>query len=82
MYLVALSQEYSLMAAKRAILDFTTKVRAALLKEPGLSVNELVERLQVNRQFMLGYLAALEDRGELASRTVGPTRIYLNVQRA
>ena len=60
--------------------DLTKQVKAALAKEPGLSVKDLAERLNVNRQFMSGYLAALKDRDELASRTVGPARIYFNVQ--
>jgi predicted transcriptional regulator len=52
------------------------KVKSSLAKQPGLSIKELATRLRVNRQFMAGFLAALEERGELASRAVGPARIY------
>ena len=64
-------------ALKRAHIG--DKVKFALVKQPGLSVKELATRLRVNRQFMAGFLAALEERGELASRTVGPARIYFRV---
>ena len=57
----------------------TQKIKAALENEPGLSVKDLATRLAVNRQFMAGFLAALEERGELSCRKVGPARIYFNV---
>lgn len=56
--------------------DFTREVKAILTKEPGLSVKELSERLGTNRQFMAGILKALEERGEVSCRQVGPARIY------
>lgn len=56
--------------------DLTRKVEEILYKEPGLSVKELAERLKINRQFMSGFLAALEEKNEIMSRTVGPARIY------
>lgn len=54
------------------------KVKTLLLKTPGLSVKELAKAFQVNRQFMAGFLTALEERGEIYSRKVGPARIYFN----
>ena len=51
-------------------------LQAALGKEPGLTVKDLAERLNVNRQFMAGFLAALEELGEVSYRKVGPARIY------
>ena len=56
--------------------DFTLKVKEILTKEPGLSVKELSDRLSTNRQFMAGMLKALEERGEVTYRQVGPARIY------
>ncbi|MDD5126728.1 MAG: FeoC-like transcriptional regulator [Dehalococcoidales bacterium] len=55
---------------------FTHKVKKILTKEPGLSVKELSDRLSTNRQFMAGMLKALEERGEVTYRQVGPARIY------
>ena len=57
----------------------TQEIKAMLEKEPGLSVNDLANRLDMNRQFMAGFLAALEERGEISCRKVGPARIYFNV---
>jgi len=56
--------------------DLTRKVKEILSKEPGLSVKELSERLNTNRQFMAGVLRVLEERGEVSFRQVGPARIY------
>lgn len=68
------------MMAKRSTATVTTRaVKAALTKEPGLTVKDLAERLGVNRQFMAGYLAALQERKEISCRTVGPARIYFNL---
>ena len=57
----------------------TQGIKAALENEPGLSVKDLANRLDVNRQFMAGFLAALEEWGEISCRKVGPARIYFNV---
>jgi len=47
---------------------------------PGQSVKELATRLSVNRQFLSGYLTALEDLRVVSSRTVGTARIYFRVR--
>jgi len=52
------------------------QIKQILSKEPGLSVKDLASRLGLNRQFMAGFLTALEERGELYHRQVGPARIY------
>ena len=57
----------------------TWDLKAALAKEPGLIVKALAGSLHVKRQFMAGFLAALEERGEVSFRKVGPARIYFNV---
>ena len=56
--------------------ELTGKIREILSKEPGLSVKELSERLNTNRQFMAGVLKVLEERGDVSCRQVGPARIY------
>ncbi|MBI2304465.1 MAG: MarR family transcriptional regulator [Chloroflexi bacterium] len=59
----------------------THRVKATLATEPGLSVKDLAERLKVNRQFMAGFLAALEEMGLVMHRQVGPARTYFSVDR-
>jgi predicted transcriptional regulator len=54
------------------------KVRKLLSETPGLSVKEIAKASQVNRQFMAGFLLAMEERGDIYSRKVGPARIYFN----
>lgn len=54
------------------------RAKLALAGEPGLSVKDLAERLGMNRQFVAGFLAALEERGEVTHRKVGPARIFFN----
>lgn len=61
---------------KQSPNDVTQKIKFALEKEPGLTVKDLVARVGVNRQFMVGFLAALEERAEISCRKVGPARIY------
>lgn len=57
----------------------TERTKLALAKEPGLSVKDLADRLGMNRQFVAGFLAALEENGEVTHRQVGPARIHFNV---
>jgi len=54
------------------------KVRKLLSETHGLSVKEIAKASQVNRQFMAGFLLAMEERGDIYSRKVGPARIYFN----
>lgn len=61
--------------------DLAKRVKAALEKEQGLSVKDLSERLKVNRQFMAGVLAVLEENGDVSCRKVGPARIYFVASR-
>ncbi|MEM2872550.1 MAG: hypothetical protein QXD82_00075 [Nitrososphaerales archaeon] len=58
--------------------DLTMRVRRLLSKTPGLSVKELAKASHVNRQFMAGFLSAMEEKGDVYSRKVGPARIYFN----
>jgi predicted ArsR family transcriptional regulator len=67
------------MTTKKASVTVTTRaIQAALAREPGLTVKDLADQVGVNRQFMAGFLAALEERGEVSCRKVGPARIYFN----
>ncbi|MHA6711014.1 MarR family transcriptional regulator [Dehalococcoides mccartyi] len=56
--------------------DIASQIKTILDKEPGLSVKELAEKLNTNRQYMAGVLKVLEERGEVLFRQVGPARIY------
>ena len=58
--------------------NLTRKIKELLSITPGMSVKELALALNVNRQFMAGFLAAMEENGEVFSRKVGPARIYYN----
>ena len=65
------------MVTKKADkLNLTDQTKTALANQPGLSVEDLASGIGVNRQFMAGFLAALEERGEVYHRQVGPARIY------
>jgi predicted transcriptional regulator len=57
------------------------KIRALLEEVPGQSVKELASKLKVNRTFLAGYLQAMEDKGYVNSRKVGPARMYYNRQK-
>ncbi len=59
--------------------NLTKQIRPILSNEPGLSVKDLAERLNINRQFMAGALTVLEEQGEVYHRQVGPARIYFNL---
>ncbi len=54
------------------------KIKEILSKNPGLSIKEIANMLDVNRQFMAGYLASMEENGEVYSRKIGPAKIYFN----
>gem|GEM_PF-5493503 len=61
-------------------LNLTDQTKTALTNQPGLSVKDLASGLGVNRQFMAGFLTALEERGEVYHRQVGPARIYFTAR--
>lgn len=74
---LALSQGAPLMTTKKPNkLKLIEQIRSAVTGQPGLSVKDLASRLKVNRQFMAGFLSALEEQGEVYHRQVGPARIY------
>ena len=58
--------------------DFSNRVKDILSKTPGLSIKEIAKTLKVSRQYMAGFLRALEEKGDVYSRKVGPARIYFN----
>lgn len=69
-------REVSLMITERVVVDITQQVARSLDAEPGMTVKGLASALNLNRQFMAGFLSALEERGEVFHRKVGPARIY------
>ena len=64
------------MTTQQMALAITHKIISALSSDPGMSVKELASKLELNRRFMAGFLTALEERGEVSHRQVGPARIY------
>jgi|GEM_PF-1939697 len=56
----------------------SNKVKDMLSKTPGLSIKEIARASKVSRQFMAGFLKALEEKGDVYSRKVGSARIYFN----
>jgi len=54
------------------------KIVALLEKDPGQSVKEMANQLEVNRTFLSGYLKALEDQGYIKSKKIGPAKVYFN----
>lgn len=58
--------------------NLTTKIVQLLKAQPGQSVKEIAKQMDVNRTFLSGYLRALEDRGHVRSRKIGPARVYFN----
>lgn len=72
-----LPERYTLMKSKQPSKPpIIEKLKTALKKSPGLTTKDLAERMDVNRQFMAGFLAALEERGDVVCRKAGPARIY------
>jgi len=68
-----------MIADRQGKSSYARSVQEILSKEPGLSVKELSDRLETNRQFMAGVLKVLEEHGEVSYRQVGPARIYYAV---
>ncbi len=64
------------MITEGMMVDITQQVTRSLDEEPGMTVKGLASALNLNRQFMAGILSALEERGEVFHRKVGPARIH------
>lgn len=58
--------------------ELSNRIKKLLSETPGLSVKEIAKASDVNRQFMAGFLLAMEEKGDVYSRKVGPARIYFN----
>ncbi len=56
----------------------TAKIVELLKNDPGYSVKELVEKLDVNRTFLAGYLKALENQGYVRLKRIGSAKVYFN----
>jgi len=55
------------------------KIVGLLKEEPGQSVKEMANHLDVNRTFLSGYLKAQEDQGHIRSKKIGPAKVYFNI---
>jgi len=55
-----------------------TKIVDLLEEDPGQSVKEMANQLEINRTFLSGYLKALKDQGYIKSKKIGPARVYFN----
>lgn len=60
--------------------DLSEKIKRLISQNPGMSIKEIAKATNVNRQFMAGFLFKMEEKGEVASRKVGPARIYFNCE--
>jgi len=58
--------------------NLLTIVKDILSETPGLTIKEIAKASKVSRQFMAGFLKALEEKGDVYSRKVGPAKIYFN----
>ena len=47
-------------------------------KNPGQTIKQLAEELDVNRVFLAGYLKALEEQGFVKSKKIGPAKVYFS----
>jgi len=63
---------------RRTNSHLSNKVKDTLFKTPGLTIKEIAKASKVSRQFMAGFLKALEEKGDVYSSKVGPARIYFN----
>jgi len=55
--------------------QLTSKLIQLLEKDPGQTVKQLAEQLEVNRTFLAGYLKALENQGYIKSKKIGPAKV-------
>jgi predicted transcriptional regulator len=56
--------------------DLTQRIMELLKNDPGRTVKELAEKLEVNRTFLAGYLKALENQKVVKSKRIGPAKVY------
>lgn len=55
----------------------TNKIVDSLQVNQAQSVKELSDNLKINRTWLAGYLAALENEGIIQSKRIGPAIVYL-----
>jgi predicted transcriptional regulator len=59
----------------------TRELIELLEKDPGQTVKQLAEQLNINRTFLAGYLKALENEGRIRFKKIGPAKVYFNNKR-
>lgn len=52
------------------------KIKNLLSDTPGMSIKEISDILKKNRHFIVGFLTAMEQQGEIRHRKVGTAKIY------
>ena len=55
-----------------------SRISELLERDPGQTIKELAEKLDMNRSYLAGYLKALEEQNCVRSKRVGPARLYFN----
>lgn len=58
--------------------NFSTEIKKILDDSPGISVKDMSKKLHINRHFTAGFLSAMEEKGELIYKKIGPAKIYFN----
>lgn len=53
------------------------KLLRTIIDSNPITISALAKKLKVNRIYLSGYLQALEDNGELESKSIGVAKIYL-----
>jgi predicted transcriptional regulator len=56
--------------------DLTDRILKLLEKDPGQPIQELAKELKINRTFLAGYLKALENKGYVKSKRIGPSKVH------
>jgi predicted transcriptional regulator len=59
-----------------SLSNLTERIIRLLEKDPGQQIQQLARELKVNRAFLAGYLLALENRGYVKSKRIGPAKVY------
>lgn len=70
------SLNYSERKMAKSLDNLTLRLSELLEKDPGQTIKQLAEKLEVNRTFLAGYLKALENQGYVKSKKIGPAKVY------
>jgi len=62
--------------------NLTETIIKILEKDPGQQIQQLAKALKVNKNFLAGYLSALENEGKVKSKRIRPAKVYFSVEEA